>query len=94
MLSNNPISLEERTDLTQSESKLWRALIRVSSLEKDKVGFIIPGWDSQESVYFDINQLPENIIKNLKVNYRFYAPFNLGITSSKDIYIDIEAYEE
>ena len=40
MLSNNSISLEERTDLTESECKMWRALIRVSSLEKDKVGEI------------------------------------------------------
>ena len=94
MLSNNSIPLEERTDLSESEHKMWRTLIRVSSLEKNKVGFIIPGWHTREPVYFDINQLPENLIKNLKINYRFHAPFNLGARSSKDIYIDIAKYEE
>ena len=94
MLSNNLISLEERTDLNESERKMWRTLIRVTSLEKNKVGFVIPGWDIRESVYFDINQLPDDLIKNLKISYRFHAPFNLGARSSKDIYIDIAKYEE
>ncbi len=94
MLSNNPIPLEERKDLSEVERKMWRTLIRVSSLDENKVGFIMTGWNFRKSIYFDRNQLSCDLIKNLKIDYRFHAHFNLGVENPEDVYIDLNTYEK
>ena len=95
MLTQNKTSLEERTDFCETEKKMWRTLIRVSSLNKSrgKVGFILPGWNVHKVLYFNLNQLPENLKAEIREGYRFHAPTNLGAKKTFDLYIDIDSYE-
>jgi len=95
MLTQSRISLEERTDLCEKEKRMWRTLIRVSSLNmsEGKVGFIIPGWNVHEVLYFNLNQLPEDLRKKTYPPYRFHCPANIGARKKEDLYLKIESYE-
>ena len=100
MLSKNDIPLEHRTDLGDREKRLWRSLVRVESVDyvKETVGFVIPGWNVDEILYFNMNKLPENILCDIKdgmnPHYRFHAKTNFGAIKSDDIYIDLSTYEK
>jgi len=95
MLTKSKISLEDRTDLCEKEKRMWRTLIRVSSIKKSngKVGFILPGWNVKEILYFNLNQLPENLRTEIYNGYRFHSPTNLGAKKTSDLYINIDSYE-
>ena len=96
MLSNNETPLEERTDLSTQERRLWRSLIRVTDLnpENGKVSFVFPSWNPCEPIPYDLDQLPVELRENLHVGYRFFATVNIGAGSQRDIYVDISAWEE
>ncbi len=89
MLTNSSVSLEERADLPQSERKLWRTLVRVSSLDKERVGLIIPAWNAHQPVYFAKNQFPDDIREKIGEGYRFHAYCNIGVKNTMDLYLDI-----
>lgn len=95
MLSNNELSLEERADLNPSEKKMWRSLIRVTEInfEKKRIGLILPSWNSQKPLYFELDQLPSEIRKKIYVGYRFHAPANIGASGIDDIYIDVSSWD-
>jgi len=93
MLTNNKISLDDRTDLTETQQKMWRTLIRVESLDQNQVGFVLPAWNSDETIYFNLHQLRQDLRENIKLNYRFHAEANIGVNNPEDIYIDLNSYE-
>jgi hypothetical protein len=100
MLTNNKIPLEKRTDLSNRERRFWRSLIRIDSVnDKDNlVGIVIPGWNVNETLYFDINRIPDDLMREIRTGmtpkYRFHADANIGTEKSEDIYIDLNSYEK
>jgi len=93
MLTQSNISLEKRTDLTETEKKMWRTLIRIGSINKRGIEFIIPGRSLENGLYFNLSELPENLRKRIHKNYRFHCPVNFGVEKIEDLYIDIDSYE-
>ena len=70
-------------------------MIRVNFLDYsiNKIGFLIPSWDTEEVLYFDIKKIPKSLLneieKEINPHYRFFALVNIGADKSEDIYIDI-----
>ena len=93
MLTKSDILLEKRVDLSESQTKMWRTLIRVSILKKDQVGFIIPGRNVNEELYFNLNELPQDLKKRMRKGYRFHCPAHFRVERTEDLYIDIDSYE-
>ena len=93
MLTNNNLPLEKRIDLNPIEKRLWRTLIRVDSINysTNKIGFIIPGWNVNKVLYFDIKKIPEPLLQEIRKEtdsyYRFHASVNIGAHKPEDIYI-------
>ncbi|MBS3084448.1 hypothetical protein J4411_00875 [Candidatus Pacearchaeota archaeon] len=99
MLSKGNLPLKKRVDLNPNEKRLWNTLVRIDSLDclSNKIGFLIPGWNTEEVLYFDTEKIPELLLKEIEKgmnpNYRFFAPVNIGADKSEDLYIDIKNYK-
>jgi len=93
MLSQSKISLEKRVDLSESQKKMWRTLIRVGILKKDQIEFIIPGKSFNKKLYFNLRELPEDLRKRTHPGYRFHCQVNYGAEKKEDLYINIDSYE-
>lgn len=96
MISNNNTPLEKRADLFPTEKRLWRALIRVNSLDysTNKIGFILPGSKIKKTLYFNIKDIPQKLMNEIEKGLnKFHAPANKGVDNPRDIYIDIDSYE-
>jgi hypothetical protein len=93
MISKNNVSLEQRTDMTQSERQMWRTLVRVSDVNEKEVSLVFPSWNQSAPLTYNKGLFPSELRDNFQVGYRFHAPVNLGAEKSTDLYINIDFYE-
>ena len=73
--------------LTEQEKRLWRALIRFVSIEKDYVYIVIPGWNSSVNIKLDKNKIPIEIQNQMKPDFRCHAYVNKGAENESDLII-------
>lgn len=91
MLTYSKILISARDDLLAQERTLWRTLVRADwiNYSNNKIGLVIPAWNSSRTLYFDINELPEGLLKRIQTNSnRFHALVNIEATKDNDIYIE------
>lgn len=91
MLTYSKIPISARDDLTAEERTLWRTLVRANSIDywNNQIGLIIPAWNSSRTLYFDMKELPEGLLKRILANSdRFHALVNIEATRDNDIYIE------
>ncbi len=91
MLTYSKIPISLRDDLPAQERTLWRSLVRADWIDysNNRIGLVIPAWNSSRTLYFDMKELPEGLLKRIQANSnRFHALVNIEATKDDDIYIE------
>jgi len=91
MLTHSQIPISARDDLANEERILWRTSVRADWIDysNNRIGLIIPEWNSSKTLYFDMKELPRDLLKRIQTNSdRFYALVNIEATKEDDIYIE------
>ena len=63
-------------DLTESERKMWRTLLRVTDVDSTKleVKFVVPGWNSKINIIRSFSYFPKEVIDYLIKNQVYAHP--------------------
>lgn len=54
-------------------SAMYRHMVRVTGVEKDHIKVCLPGWDSKVDFVLEKHTIPEEILKNMVMDFRCYA---------------------
>lgn len=54
-------------------SPMYRQMVRVVEISQDHVTVCIPGWSSQDNIVLEKHTIPEEILKNMVVDFRCFA---------------------
>jgi hypothetical protein len=90
MITKNTTPLENRTDLNETEQKLWRTLVRVDSINKGAgtIQVVLSGWNPREKVQCSLENMPDDLRTNcMNKGYRFHAQANIGVENKEDLYL-------
>lgn len=68
--------------------KAWRTLVRVDDIKDDKnLYIIVPGWNSQQAIALNMNNLPDDLQKIIKPDMRLFAKVNIGNDNANELFI-------
>jgi hypothetical protein len=70
-----------------ADRKVWRTLVRVEDIRDKNIFLFIPGWNSQQAVALNTNNLPEELQKTIKPDMRLFAGVNIGCENFNDLFI-------
>jgi hypothetical protein len=99
MISKNPLPLEQRIDLTPSQKRMWRTLVRVDSLDEAAglIKLVIPGISVSKTFEFNLKDFPAYLASDIKKSrqkpYRFHIQSNIGVADINNLYLDFTRYE-
>jgi hypothetical protein len=91
MLTYSKIPISWREDLNDEEKILWRTLVKATFIDysNNRISLKIPEWNRQETLHFDMDKLPENMLKRIQASSNeFYALVNINSSKCEDIYIE------
>jgi hypothetical protein len=68
--------------------KAWRTLVRIDDIKDNKnVYLVIPGWNSQQAIALNMNNLPDHLQKVVKPDMRLFAKVNIGNENANELFI-------
>lgn len=71
-----------------TERKAWRTLVRIDDVKDgNNVYLIIPGWNSQQAISLNMNNLPVDLQTKIKPDMRFFAKVNIGNENANELFI-------
>lgn len=65
--------------------RLWRALVRITSIKGDVVRFVVPGMGYKRIWKLDKACFPPSYQNEIDAGYRFHCKLDLNATKSKDL---------
>jgi hypothetical protein len=80
------ICIEEFNGEIKPQRKLWRTLVRIDSIDKNHIYIVIPGWDRNEIISLNIEDLPTDVKANIQPDLRLHAKANIGTESPNDLF--------
>lgn len=76
----------------EPDRRPWRAMVRVTGLEKENLRVVLPGWDSGQEIQINKDRLPKELRRDLRVDRRFFAEVNIGAENESELYFKAFEY--
>jgi len=79
--------IKEFKGIITPERKSWRTLVRIDDVETNlNVYVIVPGWNSQEAIALNMNNLPDKLQKCIKPEMRLFVRVNIGNENPNELF--------
>jgi CheY-like chemotaxis protein len=79
--------MNEFNGIFSVDRKAWRTLIRIDDIKAKNLYIIIPGWNSQQVIALNMNNLPIGLQKKVKPDMRCFAKVNIGNDNPNELFI-------